>query len=409
MSKFYANSMADYKAPFLMSCYYIICMLYSLHAYMFWHVDNTIITLTVFALTFCIHLFYARYYSYRYKNVAVFAILAVLFGTHGNMNGYIFNIINIFPFLSFFFLIDNYKYSVFASWRKVFCAIIAVSLVCYLMVLAGVSIPYTVDFYGDMTSDSYYLARNYFVLIQLSSRFTDIAFERFQSIFLEPGYLACLIVMMFYIDKFKFKERKSNIILLIALLLTFSIAGYLLFVAFYMIRTMKGSKYKILSIIGVLFLALGVYLYGTYYNEGDNEVNTQVLKRLQYDGERGAIEGYNRTTEEFDAYFDDFIFSNKVVMGDYQGYERLFASGGPNVGIKYYIVVYGLLGLLAYCLFLYSPFYRAVKKNYLTLSFMLLWFVIFVRGNYVMWMNGFLITYIFGLIAIEDEQNALYK
>lgn len=407
MNDYKTDNIFKRKIPILMSCYYIVCMLYSLHAYMFWHIDNTIITLVIFAMSVGVHLFYSKYYSYRNKKVALFLIFAVLMGTHGNMNNYIFNVINVFPFMSFLFLTDTYKYRVFYVWRNVFLVIISISLVCYILVIAGVSVPYIMDFYGDTSGNDYYVARNYFILIQLSSKYTDSLFERFQSIFLEPGYLACLLVMIFYIDKFKFKEHKGNIILFIAFLLTFSIAGYLLFVVFYMIRKMKDSKYKILSIVGVSCLVSGVYLYGTLYNGGDNEVNRQVIERLQYDSERGTIEGYNRTTEAFDAYFDDFIFSSKVIMGDYQGYERLFKGGGPNVGIKYYIVVYGLLGLLAYCLFLYSPFCGMVKKNYFTLSFMLLWFIIFARGNYVMWMNAFLIIYIFGLISIENERNTL--
>ncbi len=395
------------KVPFFMSCYYIICMLYSLHAWMFWHIDNTIITLAIFAMSVFVHLIYSKFYSYKNKVVVFFLILAVLMGTHGNTNAYIFNVSNLFPFMSFVFLIDDYKFRIYSVWRNVFCVIISISLICYILVVADVGIPYIPDFYGDITGDDYYLARNYFLLIQLENIYTHIALARFQSIFLEPGYLACLIVMMFYIDGFKFKNRKSNIILFIAFLLTFSIAGYLLFVVFYLIRTMKYRRYKILPIIAVSCLIFVVFCIGTYYNGGDNEVNERVLSRLQYDSDRGTIKGYNRTTEDFDAYFDKFILSSEAIMGDSQGYERLFRGGGANVGIKYYIVLYGLLGLLAYCMFLYSPFLGKVKRKYSTLSFMLLWFVIFARGNYVMWMNAFLITYIYGLGAIENERNAL--
>lgn len=370
---------------------------------MFWHIDNTVLTLIIVSATILVHIFYAKFYLYKNMNVALFAILAVLLGTHGNINGYLFNVVNIFPFLSFLFLKDNYKYSVFFSWRKVFNIIIAVSLICYIMVTIGVNLPYMMDFYGDTTSDSYYLVKNYFVFVQLSSSFTEIPLERFLSIFLEPGYLACLIVMIFFIDGFKFKENKSNYILLTALLLTFSIAGYTLFVVFYMIRRMKNSKYRLRAILGVACLVCAIYLYGTLYNGGDNDINNQVLARFQYDDQRGTIEGYNRTTEAFDVYFNKFISSSSVFMGDPISYNRLFGDGGANVGMKYYIMVYGLAGLFAYCLFLFSPFIRLIKKSYLTLSFMLLWFIIFARGNFVMWMDAFLITYIFGLIAIEDE------
>ena len=402
------NSIQEVRTPLFMSCYYIFCMLYSLHAYMFWHIENTTITLIIFTLTLLVHTIYSKHYHFHnIMIVTLCVVIAVLTGTHGNMNGYIFNVINLFPFLSFLFLNDKYKYGVFSLWRNVLCVIISISLIAYSLVMVGVNMPSFMDFYGDVTGTGYYIARNYFLFIQLHSIYTDIALVRFQSIFLEPGFLACLIVMMFYIDRFNFTKRRSNIILLIAFILTFSIAGYLLFIVFYIIRTMKGSRYKLLSIIGLSFFVMGIYLYGTYYNDGNNEVNTQIFRRLQYDSERGTIEGYNRTTEAFDAYFDNFIFSSNAIMGDYQGYERMFSGGGPNVGIKYYIVVYGLLGLVTYCLFLLSPFYRMIKKNYFTLFYMILWFVIFARGNYVMWMNAFLITYIWGLIVIENEPKTI--
>ena len=404
MRNYYAkNIKKNIRVPFLMLCYYVTCMLYSLHAYMFWHIDNTVLTLIIVSATILVHIFYAKFYLYKNMNIALFAILAVLLGTHGNINGYFLNVVNIFPFLSFLFLKDNYKYSVFFSWRKVFNIIIAVSLICYIMVTIGVNFPYMMDFYGDTTSDSYYLVKNYFVFVQLSSSFTEIPLERFLSIFLEPGYLACLIVMIFFIDGFKFKKHKSNFVLLAALILTFSIAGYILFVIFYLIRKMKDSKYRLLSILGVLGLVCAIYLYGTFYNGGDNEINNQVLARFQYDEQRGTLAGYNRTTEAFDAYFNKFISSSSVFVGDPKSYNRLFQGGGANVGIKYYIMVYGLLGLFAYCLFLYSPFVKVIKKSYLTLSFMLLWFIIFARGNFVMWMSAFLITYVFGLISIQGE------
>lgn len=379
-------------------------MLYSLHAYMFWHIDNTIITIAIFVMTVFIHLFYAKHYSYKNRWIIVFfAIIAVLLGTHGNINNYIFNIVNIFPFLSFVFLNDNLKYSVFDSWRKFFCAIIAVSLVFYLLVTGGVSLLYLPDFYGDITSASYYLAQNYIGLIRLVSIYDGSVLERFQSIFLEPGYLACLIVVCLFIDGFDFKKRKSNIILLIALILTFSVAGYLLFAAFFVIYMVKNSRYKFASIFGLIFLTSCVYIIATVYNGGDNQINNQVIERLQYDSDRGTIEGYNRTTEDFDDYFTKFILGPDILMGDAKGFEKNFAGEGANVGIKYYIISFGIFGLLSYVLFLLSPFLRIVRKSYLTLSLFVLWFIIFARGNFVMWMTAFLITYFYGLISLNEK------
>lgn len=390
-------------------------MLYSLHAYMFWHIDNTIITIAIFVMTVLIHLFYSKYYSFKSRwNIVFFAVLAVLFGTHGNFNNYIFNVINLFPFLSFVFLKDKIKQSVFDSWRKAFCVIITISLGWYsLVVIAGVELPFIMDFYGDLTADSYYIAKNYIGFIQLVSFYSGIELERFQSIFLEPGYLACLIVMCFFIDGFEFKQRKSNVILLIALILTFSVAGYLLFVAFFVAYKVKNSRYNVASISGMVVAASLFVLFASVYNGGDNQLKKQVIDRFQYDSDRGTIEGYNRTTEDFDEYFTNFIIGPDVLKGNVKDYQMRFADqAAPNVGIKYYIVVYGLIGLLSYLVLLLSFFIRMVKKSYLTISYFALWFIIFARGNFVMWMTGFLITYVYGLIYLNEKsinRNNEYK
>jgi len=373
---------------------------------MFWHIDNTIITIAIFVMTLFVHLFYAKYFLYKHWwHIVFFAIVAILLGTHGNINNYIFSVINIFPFLSFMFLKDEFKKCVFDSWRNVFSAIIAVSLVLYLLVTGGVNLPSFPDFYGDITdADSYYLARNYIGLIQLVNAYSGDILDRFQSIFLEPGYLACLIVMILFIDGYSFKERKSNIILFIALILTFSLAGYFLCAVFYVVYMVKNSRHRYASVFGLFFVTISFLLLASIYNGGDNQINNRVISRLQYDNDRGTIEGYNRTTQEFDEYFSNFMLSSDVLMGDAKGFERNFAGEGANVGIKYYIVVYGMAGLLSYLLFLYSPFFRMTRKSYLALSFFVLWFIIFARGNYVMWMTAFLITYIYGLISLNENK-----
>ena len=404
MSNYFNNRLTGVKTPFLMSLYYILCMLYSLHAHIFWHVDNTVITLAILLFTVVIHFFHAKYYTYEYFGIAVFAIIAVILGTKGNLNGYLFNVISIIPFLSFVFLKKEYKYGVFNAWRTVFCVIIGVSLFFYLLILAQVELPYTIDYYGDVNSDSFYSARNYFVLVQLSNWYTDIALDRFQSIFLEPGYLACLIAMMLFIDGYSFRKRKSNLLLLIALFLTFSLAGFLLFTVFYLVRVLKNSKYRFVSMTGLILLIFSIYVYGTNHNGGDNLINQFILERLQYDSDRGTIEGYNRTTEAFDEYFSEFIFTPSVVLGDAKVFESRFAGDGANVGIKYYIVVYGLVGLFSYILFLLSPFFKMVRKTYLTSALFVLWFIIFARGNFVMWMSAFLITYIYGLLILNEQE-----
>jgi hypothetical protein len=80
-----------------------------------------------------------------------------------------------------------------------------------------------------------------------------------------------------------------------------TLIGYL----FVLLTRGQSSKKKLFTII---FIVLGVYLFGTYYNEGNNVLNETILSRLQSDEERG-FSGNNRNsllkTEYFLAMFNN--------------------------------------------------------------------------------------------------------
>ena len=51
--------------------------------------------------------------------------------------------------------------------------------------------------------------------------------SRFQSIFLEPGYMASLLSFLLYAVKYNFK-RWENVVILVAIIVSFSLAGYII-------------------------------------------------------------------------------------------------------------------------------------------------------------------------------------
>jgi hypothetical protein len=80
------------------------------------------------------------------------------------------------------------------------------------------SIPFTVE------GNSMYLFYNYGILIK------NISFEheavRFSSIFLEPGFLGTLCALLLYANRFQFKDKWWMYSIMLALLLSLSLAGY---------------------------------------------------------------------------------------------------------------------------------------------------------------------------------------
>lgn len=94
---------------------------------------------------------------------------------------------------------------------------------------------------------------------------------RFCSIFLEPGYIGTLLSFLLYVGKFDFKKR-YNLILLVALVLTISLAGFVISaMGWVFIKLQEGKPIKrlfyILAVLGC------IYWGGISYNGGRNVLN----------------------------------------------------------------------------------------------------------------------------------------
>ena len=141
-----------------------------------------------------------------------------------------------------------------------------------------------------------------------------------------------------FLLKFDF-SRKSRYVLLIALLISFSLAGYVL--ALMGVMLVKSQKMK--KFMPLIFLLVVVYIIGVNYNNGDNLLNKYIIVRLEYDEEKG-IAGNDRSSTITDNIFEDeYLSSSQNVLFGLPHY-RGEAIGGS--GYKTYIVKYGIFNLL---------------------------------------------------------------
>ena len=199
----------------------------------------------------------------------------------------------------------------------------------------------------------YLLRNNHVFLITYVLRETD----RFNGYFIEPGHLGMMGAFLLYADGFDFKKKTSWVILV---LLTLSLSGYvLLFVGFLFAKyERKEISLKFVLFIGILILA--VYLFGTFYNEGDNALNERILSRLEYDEERG-IEGNNRAHGEIPLYFAKMFSDWHLILF---GYDKglildLAEEGSRGTGMQYFMVCHGLIGVI----FSFSPYLVYLLRN----------------------------------------------
>lgn len=223
---------------------------------------------------------------------------------------------------------------------------------------------------------------NYFFLIKLIDDFDF----RFNSIFLEPGYLGLLCVFILYVDNFNLK-KKENVAILIALLISLSLAAYILIILAFIIRQwVLGRSLKGFLIVSIVLS--GMVMFFLNYNDGQNIVNGKILYRLTIDEGTGTIIGNNRFTSVTDDIFDKLRSNGEIFLGkgnefvDNYNKKRDYESGISGAGYKIFFIRYGYITafftLLLY--YLIGCYYK--KKKRLALGFIILATVAFMQCAY---------------------------
>lgn len=384
--------------------YYFIVALYSLLAYPFWHMNELIMPFAFFGCT--VFLFFAarRYFSYnKYIWVVSLGLMTLLLGTRGNMNGYIVAVLKMLPFCSFVFLKDEYKLKLYKFLLRAFTLLFTISLAGWIIYLLGIETPYYMDAYGwsDRRNDVQYLYENHWIFV-VNLRLIDYIVNRFSGIFMEPGYVGCLMVVFLYLEGFNYKKY-CTWLFTACLLLTFSVAGLLLYVVGIVLRNLNNSKHKVGVILLLFTLFGGAYFFFQDYKDGDNAVNLLLLDRLDFDESEGTLSGYNRTQGDFDDWFKtDFIKSPDVLFGNKSEYDRKFHDD-INVGWKYYMAVCGLVGLIIYLVYLWKVS-SIGRRDYYKVVLLILYVLIFMRGQYFNFSAIFMMLYFIGMLIYSDSE-----
>ena len=165
--------------------------------------------------------------------------------------------------------------------------ILAISLVAWILFLVNVPLPHSAEMMHDDNFHSY--INYYFFLLTPREVFV---LPRFLSVFKEPGHLASICVLLILANIKNTKEKRFDIIILsIALILSFSLAGWVVMgMVLLLLSYVKGKK--IINIMGVLALFAALFFI-TASNE-DSVVNEYIYNRLEYDESSGIV-GNNRT------------------------------------------------------------------------------------------------------------------
>lgn len=262
---------------------------------------------------------------------------------------------------------------------KIYSIILGISIIVYLSTYV-INIPSIGSFKaGDL--DFYPLYDNYvfFVKTRLYNNFT----YRFNGPFLEPGHQAMISGLLLFANKFDFKNNKLLWIPLIGILISFSLAGYVILVLSYILLFVKSIVKVVASLI--IFLVFN-YIVTDVWNGGDNPVNVLIFERLEYDEEKG-ISGNNRTGKVTDDYFEQNIKDGKFLLGtrDAKGDDKRIIGAGYKV----YLLQNGLIALLLVVLLYRLLINPKCNKRY-GFAFFILICCIFMQRAYPTWYSWLL-------------------
>lgn len=320
--------------------------------------------------------FYRRDFLFA---ISIYTILLCyqLFVNGASFAGFVAQLFNVFIFLSLFRTDANELLELVTFLAKVMAVLLSISMPCFILYLFGFQFPSHSAVFGEYALYSF--TNYYFFMIEDGSLFS--IFPRFSSVFLEPGHLGTATVLLLLSQMGKWKKW-YNVILIVATLLTFSLAAYVLFV-FIIFFNLWCQRKNIMrkAIISILILS-SISIGAFFYNGGDNLLHDLILIRLEI--EDGEMVGDNRVTDDFQKEFDDFLQSSDIFLGR----EMDWTTFG-NSGFRVYIYENGLIGLLLVVL-LYCFAYSHAKDKRVWVAAMVIATLCFIVRGYPLWYNYFI-------------------
>lgn len=198
---------------------------------------------------------------------------------------------------------------------------------------------------------------------------------RFNAFFLEPGHLALISTFLLIANQFKFKENPYCYVLLVSVIMSFSLAGYVLLGVSYALYTIKNIRtlLMIATVGGIFFLG------SQLWNNGNNVVNELIFSRLEYDENKG-VSGNNRTTPETDALFDVMVSSGEIIRG-IENKDDIRIRGA---GYKIFLIKYGIITTVLVFSFYIFLIPKQANRKY-ALMFLVVIILCFLQRAYPWW------------------------
>ena len=226
---------------------------------------------------------------------------------------------------------------------------------------------------------------NYLFFIKTTFDFGTLV--RFNAFFPEPGHLAMVCVFLMMANRFDFKNNPWIWVLLVAVVFSFSLAGYILTLLGFMLLKIN----SIAKGITLSLLLVGIVIGALNFSGGNNAVNQLILERLKYDESKG-IQGNNRFFNNTEFEYQKASKSGDYWVGVSKKANMTLVSGA---GFKIYVLWHGLIGVFLILAFYLSMIPPHPNWHY-TLSFLIIVILCFMQNAYPDW-YAWIFPYVLGL------------
>ena len=288
------------------------------------------------------------------------------------------------------FLDRRYQRYLLTWITKTMSFIIGISILIYIL-LFFVSLP---AFGTFIAANDFYAPFNNYIFFLQSTNIVDVF--RFNGPFLEPGHLGIVSTFLLYANKFRFREQPYLWILLAAVIISFSLSGWMLTLIGFLFVRVHDAKTLVISAVCVS----AMYLFAVNYNEGDNYINSLVVERMEYDEDKG-IKGNNRFSTGADRYYEVLRYKGKLAWG--VG-DSLTWKDVQGAGYKMYFIHYGYVSAFV-VLMMYWFMLPPGKKDKYQYGFLILIVVCFMSRSYPNWYS-WLLPFVLATNLEGRKQNA---
>lgn len=269
-----------------------------------------------------------------------------------------FSIDGILAFGLFALLNNKDKLACLCTFRDYLVVSSFIGIIAYMSFVIGLPIPFSiVPLYGDI-SGSY---------INYGVAYLDLSLEglRLCGLFNEPGYFGTIVALTLIAYDVDLK-RKGNIILLIAGILSASMAFFVL-IGLYILAINILRPKRLFSILTVIIIAIFLL---SQLNILPSELIDHVAGRFVF--EDGKFVGDNRSSSDIDTALEYMLETGYKWFG--YG-DNMPIEQGTSLTYKYHVLKYGIIGaFLTWGSLLFTSL-KLAKKTYGTFLFISLFFI----------------------------------